>query len=38
MNQYIAGQIMKEPGALPYTANINEAWKVVEKMIRQYHR
>jgi hypothetical protein len=37
LDQFIAQQIMKEPGTPPYTANITGAWKVVEKMIRHYH-
>jgi hypothetical protein len=37
LDQFIATQIMKESGTPPYTANISEAWKVVEKMIHQHH-
>jgi hypothetical protein len=37
LDQFIATQIMKEPGSPHYTANISEAWKIVEKMLRQYH-
>lgn len=37
LDQFVAEQIMQEPGARAYTGNITEAWKVVEKMIRQHH-
>jgi hypothetical protein len=37
LDQFIAAQIMKEQGTPYYTSTISEAWKVVEKMIRQYH-
>jgi len=37
LDQFIAERIMQESGTPPYTAKINVAWKVVEKMIRQYH-
>ncbi len=37
LDKFMAEQIMQEPGAPAYTANISEAWKVVEKMLRHYH-
>jgi len=37
LDQFIAERIMQESGTPPYTATISEAWKLVEKMIGQYH-
>ncbi len=37
LDQFIAAQIMKEPGTPYYTSNISETWKIVDRMIRQYH-
>ena len=37
LDQFIAEQIMKEPGTPPYTSKINESWKVVEKMMQAFH-
>jgi hypothetical protein len=37
LDQFVAEQIMKEPGVRAYTSNIAEAWKVVEKMLHQHH-
>ena len=37
LDQFIAERIMQEPGVPYYTANLTEARKVVEKMIRHYH-
>jgi hypothetical protein len=37
LDQFIAAQIMQQPGAPYYTATMGEAWKVVEKMMQHYH-
>jgi hypothetical protein len=37
LDQFIAAHIMQAQGSPPYTANISEAWKVVEQMLRQYY-
>jgi hypothetical protein len=37
LDQFMAEQIMKESGTPYYTSSITEAWKIVEKMIRQHH-
>ncbi len=37
LEQFIAEQIMKEPGTPHYTSNIGECWKVVEKMMQKFH-
>ncbi len=37
LDQFIAQQIMKEPGTPPYTSNIGESWKLVEKMMQEFH-
>jgi hypothetical protein len=37
LDQFIAEQIMKVSGTPPFTTNISDAWKVVEKMMRSFH-
>lgn len=36
LDQLIATQIMRQQGVPYYTADISEAWKVVEKMMAKY--
>ena len=37
LDQFIAAQIMKQQGNPYYTANMSDAWKVVEKMMAKYY-
>lgn len=37
LDQFIAEQIMQVSGTPAYTANIADAWKVVEKMMQVFH-
>ncbi len=37
LDHFIAAHLMQDQGTPYYTASITEAWRVVEKMIRQYH-
>ncbi len=37
LDRFIAAKIMGDMGIPAYTSSMAEAWKLVEKMIRQYH-
>jgi hypothetical protein len=37
LDQFIAKVIMRDPGVLPFTASMREAWRLVRHMIDKYH-